>query len=70
MNQAKAKRLAEVKAAEKELTAAKVVKSTILCLTYDLFSKLTKDENPEIQWDRIVVDMYSKNPWAKNCINL
>ena len=78
---AKAKRLAKVKAAEKELTAAKVVESTVLCLTYDLFRKLTKDEDPEIQWDRIVVDMYSKNPWmdikgvkyqysAKNCINL
>ena len=47
----------------KRLTAAKVVKSTIACLTYDLFRKLTKDEDPEIQWDHIVVDMYSKNPW-------
>jgi hypothetical protein len=59
----KAKRLAKVKAAEKELTAAKVIESAIVCLTYDLFRKLTKDEDPEIQWDCIVVDMYSKNPW-------
>ena len=31
------------------------------CL-YDLFCKLTKDD-PEIQWDCIVADMHSKNPW-------
>jgi hypothetical protein len=30
-------RLTEVKTAEKELTTAKVVKSTITCLAYDLF---------------------------------
>ena len=58
----KAVRLIKVKAAERELTAAKVAKSTITCLTYDLFRKLTKD-NPEIQWDRIVADMHTKNPW-------
>ena len=33
----KAGRLIEVKAAERELTAAKVAKSTITCLAYDLF---------------------------------
>ena len=55
-------RLTKVKAAERELNAAKVVKSTITCLAYDLFRKLTKDD-PEIQWYRIVVDMHSKNPW-------
>ncbi len=44
----KAARLIEVKAAERELTAAKVVKSTVTCLSYDLIQKLTKD-NPEIQ---------------------
>jgi hypothetical protein len=33
----KATRLIEVKAAERELTAAKVVKSTVTCLAYDLF---------------------------------
>ena len=58
----KADRLIEVKAAERELTAAKVVESTITCLAYDLFQKLTKD-NPEIQWDCIVADMHTKNPW-------
>ncbi len=55
-------RLTEVKAVEKELTAAKVVNSTVVWLAYDLFHKLTKDD-PEIQWDRILVDMHSKNPW-------
>ena len=35
---AKAIRLTEVKAAEKELTAAKVVESTITCLAYELFA--------------------------------
>ena len=59
---AKAIRLTEVKAAEKELTVAKVVESTVACLAYDLFRKLTKDD-PEIRLDRIVVDMHSKNPW-------
>jgi len=58
----KAVRLIGVKAAERELTAAKVAKSTIICLAHDLFRKLTKDD-PEIQWDRIMADMHTKNPW-------
>jgi hypothetical protein len=58
----KAIRLTEVKAAERELTAAKVVESTVACLAYDLFRKLTKD-NPEKQWDRIVAATHTKNPW-------
>jgi len=61
-DQDKAIRLTEVKAAERELTVAKVVESTIACLAYDLFRKLTKDD-PEIQWDRIVADVHTKNPW-------
>jgi hypothetical protein len=55
-------RLIRVKAAERELTVAKVGESTVTCLTYDLFRKLTID-NPEIQWDCIVADMHTKNPW-------
>ena len=58
----KAVRLTKVKAAERELSAAKVVESTVACLAYDLFCKLTKD-NPEIQWDRIVADMHTQNLW-------
>ena len=49
-----------VKAAERELIAAKVDESTITCLVNDLFQKLTKDD-PEIQWDCIVPDMHTKN---------
>ena len=45
---AKAIRLTIVKAAERELNVAKVVESTVACLAFDLFCKLTKD-NPEIQ---------------------
>ena len=52
----KALRLTKVDTAEREITAAKVVESTVTCLAYDLFRKLTK-EHPEIQWDRIVADM-------------
>ncbi len=33
----KAARLIEVKAAERELAAAKVIESTVTCLAYDLF---------------------------------
>ena len=55
----KAARLIKVKAAE---SAAKVIKSTVTCLAYDFFRKLTKDD-PEIQWDPIMADMHIKNPW-------
>ena len=60
----KAVRLIGVKGAEIELiaTKAKVAESTITCLAYDLFRKLTKDD-PEIQWDCIVTDVRTKNPW-------
>ncbi len=58
----KAIRLTKVKAGERELSVAKVVESTIACLAYDLFCKLTKDD-PEIQWDRIVADMHTQHPW-------
>jgi hypothetical protein len=59
---AKAKRLTRVKATKVRLINAKVVKSTLACLAYDLFCKLLRDE-PEIQWDWIVTDMHTKNPW-------
>jgi hypothetical protein len=41
---------------------AKVAESTLGCLANDLFCKLLRDE-PEIQWDRIVTEMHTKNPW-------
>ncbi len=59
---AKAKRLTKVEAAKVRLINAKVVESTLACLAYDLFCKLLRDE-PEIQWDRIVTEMHTKNPW-------
>jgi hypothetical protein len=31
-------------------------------LVYELFRKGLK-EDPELQWDRIVEDMHSKDPW-------
>jgi hypothetical protein len=58
----KAIRLTKVKAAERELSTAKFIERTIVCLAYDLFCKLTKDD-PEIQWDRKVADIHTKNPW-------
>ena len=61
---AKADRLTKVEAAKKELTATKVVESTIVCLGYNIIHKLSKDD-PEIQWqwDWIVAEMHTKNPW-------
>jgi hypothetical protein len=44
------------------LINAKVAESTLACLAYDLFRKLLRDK-PEIQWDWIVTDMHTKNPW-------
>jgi hypothetical protein len=59
---AKAKRLTKVEAAKVRLINAKVAESTLACLAYDLFCKLLRDE-PKIQWDWIVTDMHTKNPW-------
>ncbi len=56
---AKAKR---VEAAKVRLINAKVAESTPACLAYDLFRKLLRDK-PKIQWDQIVTDMHTKNPW-------
>jgi hypothetical protein len=59
---AKAERLTKVEAAKVRLINAKVVESTLACLACDLFCKLLRDE-PKIQWDWIVTDMHTKNPW-------
>jgi hypothetical protein len=58
---AKAKRLLEVEATKVRLINAKVVESTLVCLAYDLFCKLLRDE-PEIQWDCTVTEMHTKSP--------
>jgi hypothetical protein len=59
---AKAERLTRVEAVKVRLIEAKVVESTLACLAYDLFCKLLIDK-PKIQWDWIVTDMHTKNPW-------
>jgi hypothetical protein len=59
---AKAKRLTKVEAAKVRLINAKVAESTLVCLAYDLFCKFLRDK-PKIQWDCIVTDMHTKNPW-------
>jgi hypothetical protein len=59
---AKAKRLTRVEAVKVRLIKAKVTESMLACLAYDLFCKLLRDKL-EIQWDRIVTDMHTKNPW-------
>ncbi len=59
---AKVKRLTKVEAAKVRLINAKVAESTLACLAYDLFRKLLRDE-PKIQWDCIVTEMHTKNPW-------
>ena len=59
---AKATRLAKVKAAKTELEKAKIAESTFAGPAYDLFRKLLRDD-PETQWDWIVSEMHTKNPW-------
>jgi hypothetical protein len=59
---ATAKRLTKFKAAKVKLINAKVVESTLVCLTYDLFCKLLRDEL-KIQWDCIMTEMHTRNPW-------
>jgi hypothetical protein len=59
---AKAKRLTKVEAAKVRLIIAKLAESTFACLAYDLFCKFLRDE-PKIEWDCIVTEMHTKNPW-------
>jgi len=59
---AKTERLKKVEVVKAELEIAKTAESTIAGPAYDLFRKLLRDD-PETQWDRIVSDMHSKNPW-------
>ena len=41
---------------------AEVSEEAKVATVYDLFCKTLK-EDPELQWDRIVKDMHSKDPW-------
>jgi len=56
------KRLSLWEAAEAALKKAQAHESVEVGLVYDLFRK-TLEEDPELQWDRIVDDMHTKDPW-------
>jgi hypothetical protein len=58
----KAVRLEQLKAVMKKLVEAEVVEDAKVATVYDLFRKTLK-EDPELQWDRIVKDMHTKDPW-------
>jgi hypothetical protein len=57
-----AKRLSLWEAAEEALVKAEANETTKVGLVYELFRKGLK-EDPELQWDRIVEDMHTKDPW-------
>jgi hypothetical protein len=57
-----AERLKLVEAAKTELLRAEVGESAKVGLVYELFRKSLK-EDPELQWDRIIDDMLTKDPW-------
>ena len=55
-------RLELLKAARDKLVEASVHEGAKLETVYELFRKTLK-EDPELQWDRIVSDMHTKDPW-------
>jgi hypothetical protein len=55
-------RLEQLKAAIKKLTEAEVCEEAKVVTVYDLFYNTLK-EDPKLQWDRIVKDMHTKDPW-------
>jgi hypothetical protein len=55
-------RLEKLEAAVKTLVEANVHEDAKLETVYELFRKTLK-EDPELQWDRIVSDMHTKDPW-------
>jgi hypothetical protein len=55
-------RLELLKVAVDKLVEADVHEDTKLETVYELFRKTLK-EDPELQWDRIVTDMHTKDPW-------
>ena len=57
-----AKRLSLWEAAEEALVKAEANETTKVGLVYELFRKGLK-EDPELQWDHIVDDMHTKDPW-------
>jgi len=51
-----------LEAATKKLMEAEVSEDAKVATIYNLFRKTMK-EDPELQWDRIVTDMHTKDPW-------
>ncbi len=58
----KTDRLGLLKAATMKLVEAEVCEDAKMVTVYDLFCKTLK-EDPELQWDYIVKDMHTKDPW-------
>ena len=54
--------MGKLEAAVNAVVEANVHEDTKLETVYDLFRKTLK-EDPELQWDRIVSDMHTKDPW-------
>jgi len=52
----------KLEAAVNELVEADIHEDTKLETVYELFRKTLK-EDPELQWDRIVTAMHTKDPW-------
>ena len=59
----KAERLLLLEPAKKELVTAEVAETAKVATVYELFRKGLK-EDPELQWDRFVEDMHTKDPWV------
>ena len=55
-------RLGQLKVAVDELVEAEIHEDAKLATVYEFFRKTLK-EDPELQWDRIVTDMHTKDPW-------
>jgi hypothetical protein len=58
----KAQRLSLLEPAERELVTSDVAEAVKVTSVYELFRKRLK-EDPELQWDRIMEDMHTKDPW-------
>ena len=58
----KAERLLLLEPAKQELVTAEVAESANVATVCKLFRKGLK-EDPELQWDRIVEDMHTNDPW-------
>jgi hypothetical protein len=58
----KAQRFSLLELAERELVTSEVAETTKVTSVYELICKGLK-EDPELQWDRIVEDMHTKDPW-------